>query len=415
MQEKTVLANGIRIVTEQIPYFMSVSTGIWINIGSRDETEHEKGLTHFVEHMLFKGTRNRNALEIAKQLDGVGGFANAFTSKENVCLHAKVLHPELPLVVDILSDILLNSIYDSDEIERERQVILQEINMVEDTPDDFVHILFQRELFSGNPLAFPIYGEEKTVAAIQRRQILDYLTRLLDPQRIVVAAAGKVDHQHFVDLIGPRLQQLPQRSRTIQRTPPVWKPSNHTVEKDLEQVHICLGFPGCSHADPDRFACHLFNAVLGGSMSSRLFQEVREKRGLAYSVYSFMNSHEDTGLSGIYAGVAAGLVEQTLEVIRRELVALTSRPIPSEELAAAKQYLKGSIYLNTESTDSRMNRIAKNELTFGRFVPLEEIEAMIDAVASEAIMTWLRDRFEPANTAFLLYGPVRERSLQIAG
>lgn len=406
MQQKTVLANGIRVVTEEMPHFRSVSTGFWINVGSRDEAGPEKGITHFIEHMLFKGTSRRNALEIAKQLDAVGGYANAFTSKENLCLHAKVLDRQLPLVVDILTDILLHSTYDPVEIDRERQVILQEISMVEDTPDDYVHILFQRDLFAGNPLAFPIYGEPQTVAAIQRRDMLAYLNQLLDPQRIVVAAAGRIEHQRFLDLIGPLLEQLPATALTPDRVPPVLRAHATTITKDLEQVHICLGFEGCSQADPDRFVGHLLNALLGGSMSSRLFQEVREKRGLAYSVFSFLNSHEDSGVAGVYAAVAPALVEQTLSVIRRELDALIARPIPVEELEAAKQYLKGSIVLNTESTDSRMNRIAKNELTFGRFVALEEIDALIDAVTPEAILAWLSARYRPQQCALLLFGPV---------
>jgi len=271
-----------------------------------------------------------------------------------------------------------------------------------------VHILFQRDLFAGNPLAFPIYGEQQTVAAIQRRDILAYLNQLLDPQRIVVAAAGRVEHERFLDLIGPLLEQLPTTTLTPDRMPPVLRAHATTITKDLEQVHICLGFEGCSQADPDRFVGHLLNALLGGSMSSRLFQEVREKRGLAYSVFSFLNSHEDCGLAGVYAAVAPDLVEQALSVIRRELDALIARPIPADELEAAKQYLKGSIVLNTESTDSRMNRIAKNELTFGRFVALEEIDALIDAVTSEAILAWFSARYRPQQCALLLFGPVSD-------
>ncbi len=408
MYNKTVLANGIRIVTEKIPYVMSVSTGIWIDVGSRDEAQHERGITHFIEHMLFKGTERRNALDIAKALDGVGGFANAFTSKENVCLHAKVLHWHLPLVVDILTDILLNSTFASEEIDRERQVILQEINMIEDTPDELVHILFQRDFWAGSPLGYPIYGDETTVAGIDRPQIVDYIRRNFLPQRIVIAAAGNLEHQRFVDLVSPLVEQLNGRHADLGRRRPQPSPRRQVINKDLEQVHLCLGVEGSSNVDPDRFAGHLLNVVLGGSMSSRLFQEIREKRGLAYSVYSFLTSHQDTGLLGIYAGVAPELVDQALEVIRRELKRLAQEPISHRETQAAKEYLKGNIYLNAESTDSRMNRIAKNELIFNRFVPFEEIEALVDAVTPEAVMQWAAGRFVDDRLALMLFGPVDE-------
>ena len=364
MYQKTVLPNGVRILTERIPHFHSVSTGIWVNVGSRDELNGERGITHFIEHMLFKGTEKRSARDIAKELDAVGGFVNAFTSKEQVCFHAKVLHPHLPLVVDILTDIFLNSVFAPDEIAREQQVIVQEIRMIEDTPDEYVHILFQEMFWQHNPLGLPIYGTVEAVAGISRESVLQYLSRMFQPERIVVAAAGNLDHQRFLDLVAPSMETLdhPQRPRSRQ------KPTDHlhiqVVPKDLEQVHLCLAVGGPSQTDEDRFPCHLLNVILGSSMSSRLFQEIRENRGLAYSVYSFLNSHEDTGMFGIYAGVASENVQETLAIIHEQLSMLLKEPIPEAELNAAKEYLKGSMYLNSESTDSRMNRLAKNEFLF---------------------------------------------------
>lgn len=406
MVRKTILPNGIRIVTEKMPGFHSVSTGIWVNVGSRDEEPHEQGVTHLIEHMLFKGTAKRSALEIAKALDAVGGFANAFTSKENLCIHAKVMDTHLDLVVDVLTDIFLNSVFADEEIERERQVVVQEINMIEDSPEDLVHILFQQHFWKDHPLGVPIYGTEASVLALDRSKILNFLGRRFAPEAVVVAAAGNVDHAAFVDLVAPHLESLNHTRRAPQRqAPPV---SNHRtiLPKDLEQVHICMGFPGCSQSDPQRFACHVLNVVLGNSMSSRLFQEVREKRGLAYSIYSFVNSHEDTGLMGVYAAVAPGDVDETLAVITAEMDAIHRDSITALELSAAKEYLKGSMYLNAESTDARMNRLAKNEFVFGRHVPLEEVEEAIDRVSAEDVQEWFREHYRPESTALMLLGPL---------
>jgi len=405
LYEKTVLSNGIRVVTEKIPYVHSVSTGIWVSAGSRDEEEDERGITHFIEHMLFKGTRRRSALDIAKELDAVGGFANAFTSKENVCFHAKVLDRHLPLVVDVLTDLVLNSVFDEREIEREQQVILQEIRMIEDTPDEYVHILFQEMYWKGNPLGLPIYGSVESIQNINRDRILGYLSKAFDPNRIVITAAGNLEHLEFVDLIAPSMDKLDHPQTQLKRETPPDQPQVLVISKDLEQVHLCLGMPGTAQADDRRFACYLLNAILGGSMSSRLFQEIREKRGLAYSVYSFANSHEDTGLLGIYAGISTENTTETLKVIREQLALLAQDSILESELSAAKEQLKGSMYLNAESTDSRMNRLAKNEMLFGRYIPFEESEEKIDAVTTGEIRDWFRTAFKPDQLALVLLGP----------
>ncbi len=406
MFQKTVLKNGMRIVTEKIPYVHSVSTGIWVNVGSRDEQENERGITHLIEHMLFKGTERRSALDIAKELDSVGGFANAFTSKEHVCFHAKVLDTHLPLVVDVLTDIFLNSSFDPQEIGREQQVILQEIRMIEDTPDEFVHILFQESYWRSNPLGLPIYGSVETVEKADHEGIRGYLARMFHPSRIVIAAAGNLEHDRFVDLLAPSMEVLNHSPHPRDRQTPRENPEIRIISKDLEQVHLSLGMPGTSQADEKRFACHLLNVIFGNSMSSRLFQEVREKRGLAYSVYSFHNSHEDTGLFGVYAGVSPENVEETLRVVRDQLGHLAAERISDAEVAAAKEYLKGSMYLNAESTDSRMNRLAKNEFLFGRDVPFEEVEARINAVTPDAIQDWFQGIYDPSRCGLVLFGPV---------
>lgn len=406
MYQKTVLNNGIRIVTEKLPYVHSVSTGIWVNVGSRDEEENERGITHLIEHMLFKGTTRRTALDIAKELDSVGGFANAFTSKENMCFHAKVLDTHLPLVVDVLTDIFLNSVFDPQEIAREQQVILQEIRMIEDTPDDLVHILFQEMYWRDNPLGLPIYGNAETVEKADRDSLQGYLARMFHPTRIVISAAGNLDHLRFVDLVAPSMEVLNHSPIPRSHKTPTDHYEVRFVPKDLEQVHLTLGMRGTSHVDENRFSCRLLNVILGSSMSSRLFQEIREKRGLAYAVYSFLNSHHDTGIFGVYAGVKAENVEETLRVIRAQLERLIDEPISDGEVAAAKEYVKGSMYLNAESSDSRMNRLARNELLFGRDVPFEEVERWIDAVSPDAIQEWFRMAYDPSRCGLLLLGPV---------
>ncbi len=405
MYQKTVLNNGVRIITEKIPYVYSVSMGIWVSVGSRDEGDGERGITHFIEHMLFKGTQKRTALDIAKELDAVGGFANAFTSKENVCFHAKVLDRHLHLVVDVLTDIFLNSTFSPQEIEREQQVILQEIRMIEDTPDEYVHILFQERFWENNPLGLPIYGSAEAIERIDRNRILEYLSTTFHPERIVIAAAGNLEHQEFVDLLAPAMEALESSPRVMRRARPSERDFVQVITKDLEQVHLCLGMPGTSQVDDARYACYLLNAILGSSMSSRLFQEIRERRGLAYSVYSFANSHEDTGLLGVYAGISSENVEETLRVIHDQLSLLAVEPISEAELSAAKEQLKGSMYLNAESTDSRMNRLAKNEFLFGRCVPFEESEEKINGVEREDILKWFKEAYDPKNLALILLGP----------
>lgn len=393
------------MVTEKIPSAHSVSTGIWVNTGSRDEVDEERGITHFIEHMLFKGTQRRSALDIAKEFDAVGGFANAFTSKEHVCFHAKVLAAHLPLLIDLLADLFLESVFDPVEIDREQNVILQEIRMVEDTPDEYIHVLFQENFWKSNQLGLPIYGSVETVEKIRREHMLSYVARNFHPENIVISAAGNLDHNRFLDLIAPSMETLNHVARRNERKPPENHFFSQFVSKDLEQVHIAIGMQGSSQIDENRFSSHLLNVILGSSMSSRLFQEIREKRGLAYSVYSFSHSHEDSGMLGIYAGVAPENVEQVLRLINGQLAILSNNLIPVAELSAAKEYIKGNMYINAESNDSRMNRLAKNEFLFGRYVPFEEIEEKIDRVTPEHVQNWFRSIYSPERMAVMLYGP----------
>ncbi|MFA9612642.1 MAG: M16 family metallopeptidase [Deltaproteobacteria bacterium] len=406
MYNKTVLDNGMRVVTEQISHLHSVSMGIWLNVGSRDEEENESGLTHFIEHMLFKGTQQRSALEIAKQLDAVGGMSNAFTSKENTCFHAKVLDTHLPLVVEILSDIFLQSVFDQVEVEREREVILQEINMVEDTPDEYVHILFNKNFWDGNSLGRPIFGNVQTVKSFTREMILEYLNRGYHPDRIVLTAAGNVNHQEFLELVGPAFSNIERHGHNFDRTPPRANSRVDLYSRDIEQIHLCLGTRGTSLQEKERYCCSILNVILGGSMSSRLFQEVRERRGLAYSIYSFLSSQTDTGMMGIYGAVRPDNIKETLELIRLELSRFKREPISDTELRAAKEHIKGGIYLAAENTDNRMSRLAKNEMIFNRFVTYEEIEADLERVTVEDIQALAQQIFQPEVMSLVLLGQV---------
>ncbi|MBW1982258.1 MAG: insulinase family protein [Deltaproteobacteria bacterium] len=406
MYQRTVLDNGIRVLTERIPHLHSVSVGVWVDVGSRDESSDEAGLTHFIEHMLFKGTRNRSSLDIAKELDAVGGMSNAFTTKENTCFHAKVLDTHLPLVVDILADILLNSVFAEEEIERERRVILQEINMVEDTPDEYIHLLFSQTYWQGNSLGRSILGTVDTVGNFDREATLRYMQRSYHPERIILSAAGNVDHQEFLKLVEPVFGSLQSHSHNINRQPPEVHPGLELYPRDLEQVHFCLGTRGTSITDEDRYVCNILNVILGGSMSSRLFQKVREQRGLAYAIYSFLTSHTDTGMLGIYGAVSPENAKETLTIIKTELRRLKEEPIQEAELQKAKEHMKGSIYLSAENTDNRMSRLAKSEIHFGRFLTYEEIEAGLDQVTSEQVQQLSRDIFQPGYLALAFLGPV---------
>ena len=413
LYNKTTLDNGIRIVTEKIPHLHSVSVGIWVDAGSRDEERDESGITHFIEHMLFKGTYRRSALQIAKEFDAIGGLSNAFTSKEHTCFHAKVIDYHLPLVIDILSDIFLNSKFDKEEMNRERAVILQEICMVEDTPDDYIHILLSEHFWGNHSIGRPIYGYRDTVQSFDKPKIKSYMKKHYHPGRIVIAAAGNVEHNGLIRLVQDSFGNLAKNPNSYKRSRPQPNPEIHCTTKELEQTHLCIAAQTCSLKDHERYLCGVFNIILGGSMSSRLFQEVREKRGLAYSVYSFVSMHSDTGMLGIYAGVHKDKLNAALEAIRRTIAELKTKPVNEDELKLAKDHIKGNMYLNAESSDSRMSRLAKNEILYNRLVPFEEIEENLESVTASEIREWINETFEADKLALEVLGPVKKDEIKI--
>jgi len=400
------LANGVRLLSERLSQAYSVTIGLWMEVGSRDEDPAIGGVSHFIEHMAFKGTSRRGPLDIAKEIDQLGGLANAFTSKENTCFHARALAGHLADLTDLLQDIFLHSVFDPKELERERQVILQEISCVEDTPDDLVHTLFGQNFWPDHPLGRPVLGTVETVSGLDRTAILDYLGSSYLPQAMVVAAVGDLEHEKLLELMAEPLSKLPAAHTPAARRPPQPAAGLHFKHRELEQAHIILGAPAPSATHHDRFTAAVLNLILGGNMSSRLFQEVRERRGLAYAVYSYLNSYSDSGLLGIYLGVPPARAAEAVRVVRQEMSRLAATPISEQELAEAKDGLKGSILLAAENPETRMSRLARNEYNFGRTIPFEEVLAEIEAVSLEGMSRLADELLEPAKLSATVLGPV---------
>jgi len=403
---KTVLSNGITILTKQMPHVRSVSMGVWVNVGARDESAEENGLSHLIEHMIFKGTRKRTAYQIAKEFDAIGGQTNAFTAMESTCYHARVLETHLDTMVDILTDIFLNSVFEAGEVERERPVILQEIGMVEDNPEEYVHILSGKNYWGDNPLGRSILGSPENILRFDAEAVRNFFHRCYQPERILVAAAGKVNHQAFVDRIAPAFESIEPGSGFPQRSTPDGSRYVDVCHRKLEQVHICLSAPGLATTDPSRFAFSLMNSILGGNMSSRLFQEIREKRGLAYSVYSYLISYEDTGMFGIYAGVEPSRSVEVTALIAEIMRQLKMSPVLPGELQDAKEFTKGNMLLASESTDNQMVRLAQGEINFKRYVPLEEVVNHIEAVTAETIQSLAEKLFQDDKMVLTVLGPL---------
>jgi predicted Zn-dependent peptidase len=391
MITKSITNTGIRIVTETIPHSHSATIGLWVCNGSRHEDAAHNGIAHFIEHLLFKGTSTRSALDIAREIDSLGGVLNAFTGREYVCYYAKVLDRYVQRAASLLTDIFTDSQFNSAEIERERQVILQEIGMLEDTPDDYIHDLLHRNFWQGHPLGMPVIGSEGTVSSLTREKILSYRDMNYRGEDVIIAAAGNITHQQVVDIFSDLVERVPAGCSRTTSPPPRFEGRLEMVERELEQVHLCLGTRGLSQADPRRFQGHVLNTIFGASMSSRLFQEVREKAGLAYSIYSYLSSHSDAGSLVVYAGTSPDRLMDLVEILLRELTRLRDEAVTPSQLASAKEQLKGSLLLSLENTDSRMTKLAKNEIYFGRYQGIDEIMAGFDAVTEESLQKLARD------------------------
>ena len=407
----TRLTNGVRVLSEPLPDLTSATVGIWVENGSRYERAEQAGISHFLEHLFFKGTARRTAAQIAQEIDAVGGVLNAFTGKEYTCYYAKVLREHLPLALDLLADIFTQSTFAAEEIERERSVIVQEISQVEDTPDDYVHELFNLAFWPGHPLSRPIAGTAETVSRLARDDFLRFLEARYRPDRVLIAAAGALSHDDLLAVAERYFGVLAGSATRVDGAPPEPRAGVSVHEKRLEQVHLCLGTPGIAQTDAERYAAHLVNLALGGGMSSRLFQEIRERRGKAYTVYSFLSSYCDAGYTGVYVGTSAEWTREVVEVIRGELARVARDGLAPDELLRAKNQMKGSLLLGLETSDSRMSRIAKNEIYFGRDVPLEEVAAGIDAVTNDDVLRVSRRLFRPDALALTVLGDLKGHAL----
>jgi predicted Zn-dependent peptidase len=401
---KTTLPNGIRLVTEWIPHVRSIAVGVWVDTGSRHEPADRGGISHFIEHLVFKGTESRSAEDIARAVDSVGGQMDAFTTKEHTCFYVTVLDEHLPLAADLLADILLHPRFDAGDIEREKGVVLQEFGMVEDTPDDVIHDLFAERVWPQHPLGRPILGDRKIVQGFERDTLLDYFRTEYCPERITIAAAGHVRHDQLVDLLGNRFLDFRQFRMPRAADPPDLATSLDLIERPLEQVHFVLGGRGLEQDAPERYALFLLNTIFGGSMSSRLFQRVREREGLVYSIHSGNAAFRDGGQFYVYAGTEPAHFRRVVELTLREFRSLRDDGVSADELRRAKDHLKGSLMLSLESTGSRMTRIAKQELYFQRPFTFDEILADIERVTMQEVKA-LGERLLDGPLSLVALGP----------
>jgi predicted Zn-dependent peptidase len=399
------LPSGLRLVTETMPHVRSVSIGVWLMRGSRHESDAESGIAHFVEHMLFKGTANRSAQQIAQEIDSIGGQLDAFTAKEYAGYYIKVLDEHLPLAADLLGDMILRPAFAPLDIVREQDVILEEIKMVEDAPDDLVHEVFAQQFWPKHPLGRPILGLPATVRSFDQTGLRDYFGRMYVAPQLLVSVAGHIDHAQVRDLVERTFASVPTTFRPDETSPPAIATGVAYRQKDIEQSHLCMGTAAYHQAHEDRHALYVLNTILGGSMSSRLFQHIREDRGLAYSVFSTLTTYSDAGMVTIYAGCANDRVSQVVDLALAELRALRDTAVPAEELRRAKDHLKGGLVLNLESSASRMSHLARQFILFGRYYSLDEITAAVEAVTADDVQRVATELFQDDGLAATVVGP----------
>src|SRR5271163_470769 len=398
--ERAVLPNGVRVVTEQMAHVRSVTVGIWIGTGSREETIDESGLTHFIEHMVFKGTKNRSAEQIARSVDSIGGGLDAFTSKELVSYNVKVLDEHLPEAFDVVTDLVRNPLFAVEDIEKEKGVILEELKMEVDNPEYLIHEIFSSSFWKGHALGRPILGTKQTIRAFDRDKVEKYYKQFYTPSNILITAAGNLSHRKLVKLAEEKFADLkPRKTRSLKAPPQPHAPLVFRNKNSLEQVHLYLGVPSISMPHKSRFACYILNAILGGGMSSRLFQNIREKQGLAYTVYSELTMYRDAGCMLVYAGTSPKSAGKVIESIVHELHEITEHLVAPEELRRAKDHLKGSSVLSLESTSSRMSNLARQELYFKRFFTLDEMLERIEQVTAEQVQSLAQQFFDPKRMA----------------
>jgi len=407
MYQKTVLDNGIRVVTESLPYFPAISFGVWWTTGSRYENEQNNGISHFIEHMLFKGTEKRTAHDIAREIDAVGGVLNAFTGKEYTCLYARVLRQDLDIALNVIADMCKHSKFDADDISREKHVIVQEIKMAEDNPEEWIFDLFSADYYKGDPVGMPVLGVEESVERLTRQDLVSHFKRYHSPKNMVITAVGRLDHHELVRKVESLFSGFENGGESLNT---IEEPKScqgiHVYEKDLEHVYVCLGTDGVSQIDDRRYALYAFNVVIGGSMSSHLFQDIREKRGLVYNIFSYVNCFQDAGSFGIFTSCSEDSLEEVLGLIKEEAALLKKNGgITQEELAFSKEHIKGNFFISLEGSEARMGRLAKNEIFFNRYEPIRDTLRRIDRVQKP----------EADEMSDLVFGQPESMSLAVLG
>jgi predicted Zn-dependent peptidase len=402
---REVLPNGLTVITEEMQHIRSVSIGIWVKTGSRDEDSEFNGISHFIEHMVFKGTEHRSAEDIARQVDSIGGNLDAFTAKECICFNVKLLDEHLPIAMDVLSDLVLHPVFDIKDITRERGVILEEIKMDEDSPDYLVHEIFVQSFWKDHPLGKPILGTRETVKKFERDPVLRFYGHHFAPGNLIIAAAGNLNHQKFVDLVVKHFAQMPAMKNGLHSSKPAIVPRIiMRNKKSLEQVQICVGVPSHPIAHERRHASYLLNTLLGGGMSSRLFQNIRERQGLAYAIYSDLNPYRDTGCLSVYAGTSRESATKVVQSIVGEFHNLKTEDVSAEELRRSKDQLKGSLMLSLESSTARMSNLARQEMYFDHFYSMDELLEKIEAVTAEDIRAFANEFFRTESIAVTVLG-----------
>jgi predicted Zn-dependent peptidase len=413
LYRKSTLANGVRVITEAMPHVRSASLGIWADVGSAAEPREQRGISHLVEHMLFKGTERRSAREIAETMDAVGGNLNAFTDKEATCYYAKVIDHHVPLAVDVLADMFLHSTFAPSELAKEQKVVLEEIRMYDDSPDEMIHDLFTGTMWRGSNLGEPTIGYAETVSALTSDDLRGHLHARYTPNTVVFAAAGNIEHDAIVALVESAFAGYTGRGDAPVPERPQLTPARLVKTKDTEQAYVVLGCQGLSVRDDRRFALSVLDTILGGGMSSRLFQEVREKRGLAYSVYSFQQGYREAGLFGVSAGTSPASVQECVDVVVEELARMAETGPTAAEINLAKEHIKGSLTLSLEASSSRMIRLGRSEFNLARQMSIEEIEQQVDAVDFEAIIGLARELFVPERLGLCVLGPLDEAAVRL--
>lgn len=413
MFNKTVLDNGMQVISEEINHVRSVSIGILVRCGSRYEDDATHGMAHFIEHMLFKGTPNRSAFDIARAIDSVGGVMNAFTGKEFTSFYIKIPDYHLNLAIDLLADIFMNSCFDEEEILKEKSVVIQEIHMLEDTPDDYIHDFFEALFWNDHALGFPILGTKEQVKAFQKQKLLRFFETNYKKQNLLLAAAGRLNHQILVDLVSRAFRPLCGKISKVESISPAVSSKVAVIEKDLEQVHMVIGCLAPSAISKQRYAASILNTITGGASSSKLFQEIRENRGLAYVIQSYLIPYMDVGMFGIYFGTSKNKIQEVLRLTFEIMKGLCKESPGKKEIHTAKELIKGNLLLSMENTDNRMTKLVKNEICFGRQLSVEEIISEIESVTPEDICSLARDMFLPEVISLAAIGKISGKDINL--